>query len=149
MVSGFPAILGGSEYIIFKKALEEELKFEKVWNDELKDLVLKMIVRDPEERYDLNKIKEHKFFEGYDFENLKTWEEVSKESTNLEQFLEVMKTKLENTQLSSKEEIALTVQKAFDDEMTEEIEKDESLNSWKEFFCKRIAHLNKIEEFEY
>lgn len=79
MISGMAPFRAGSEYLIFQKILECDLKFPDGFNKTAKDLVQRLIQIDPGKRlgakdeHDLyESIRSHEFFDGINWENLRT-----------------------------------------------------------------------------
>lgn len=72
--SGNPPFTGGSEYLIFKKSLENlvYLPYE-IFNKVEQDLLLKMMDKDWASRIDMDGVVSHEYFKGVDFENLPTY----------------------------------------------------------------------------
>ena len=56
--------------VIYERILAGNLRFPEGFNEEAKDLILKAMTKQPEERPNINEIKNHSFFNGYDWELL-------------------------------------------------------------------------------
>lgn len=63
LICGFPPYLGG-EWTIFKAAEKGELKFYEFFQEDEKDLILKMTKFNYEERISISEIKSHQFFQN-------------------------------------------------------------------------------------
>ena len=79
MISGLPPFRGTTDYLIFQQVLEPKIEFPNGFNETAKDLVQKLLILDPRQRLgadDLNNIytsiRGHKFFEGIDWDTLRT-----------------------------------------------------------------------------
>lgn len=76
MISGLPPFRAGSEYLIFQKILKLDYVFPDGFVEDAKDFVEKLLIIDPTERLGTgddvryNSLREHKFFNGLDFNNL-------------------------------------------------------------------------------
>mmetsp|Transcript_29755 Transcript_29755/g.48043 ORF Transcript_29755/g.48043 Transcript_29755/m.48043 type:complete len:313 (-) Transcript_29755:447-1385(-) len=79
MLAARPPFRGGSEYLTFQKILNLEYSFPKNIPPKARDLIEKLLVLDPEQRFGsgangISAIKTHAFFEGIDFANLEKLE---------------------------------------------------------------------------
>lgn len=71
MKVGSPPFCGGSEFIVFKKNLEDEMFLcQELFSPSLKDLILKMNEKDIGQRYDIGQVMEHEYFGDIDWENM-------------------------------------------------------------------------------
>ena len=64
-VSGYQPFLGGSEYLIFQQSVEGELRFYDFFEDEVVDLIGKMMEKDWEARIGVDEVIRHPWFDLY------------------------------------------------------------------------------------
>ncbi len=77
MLVGKPPFRGQSEYLTFQNILKGEPKYPADMPADAKDLLQKLLVRDPESRIgarDMGELKAHTFFKGIDWASLPTTE---------------------------------------------------------------------------
>eukprot|EP00747_Dinoflagellata_sp_TGD_P028950 gnl/TRDRNA2_/TRDRNA2_133587_c0_seq1.p1 gnl/TRDRNA2_/TRDRNA2_133587_c0~~gnl/TRDRNA2_/TRDRNA2_133587_c0_seq1.p1 ORF type:complete len:219 (-),score=49.02 gnl/TRDRNA2_/TRDRNA2_133587_c0_seq1:49-705(-) len=70
---GCPPYHGGSEYLIYTQILEHELKIPPGLTDHARDLITRMMVKDPDQRLganDINELKAHAWWSDLKFEGL-------------------------------------------------------------------------------
>ncbi|EAR99605.1 Serine/Threonine kinase domain protein (macronuclear) [Tetrahymena thermophila SB210] len=92
--TGFPPFLGRSEYLIFLQSEKQDPIFqEELWQnqDDLKDLILKMMKKEMTERITIPEIKKHPYFKNIDWGNLPTYEESLQKFTKEERFFQNIK----------------------------------------------------------
>ncbi|XP_055601642.1 3-phosphoinositide-dependent protein kinase 1 isoform X1 [Uranotaenia lowii] len=77
MLTGVPPFQGPNDYLIFQKISKLELIFPEKFDEQAKDLVVKLLVLDPRNRLGFNdscpytSIRNHKFFEGFVFSKIR------------------------------------------------------------------------------
>lgn len=156
MVNGFPPFVGGSEYLIFQKSINEDPVFpEGVFTQETKDIILWILKRDPGERPSLNEIKNHPYLKGIDFCNLRDkFNDFEQSITPEEIYWQKIKKKVleENIVLMKKEELDKIMseirEKIEKEETFDEIEKQKALMKSKNLE-KQFAHFYKLYDYEY
>jgi 3-phosphoinositide dependent protein kinase-1 len=67
MLAGRPPFKGGSEYLTFEKILSLDYEFPAGFPPAARDLVERLLVRDPARRLTIEHIKNHQFFDGQPF----------------------------------------------------------------------------------
>lgn len=67
MLAGRPPFKGGSEYLTFEKILNLDYEFPPGFPPAARDLVERLLVRDPTRRLTIEHIKNHQFFDGQPF----------------------------------------------------------------------------------
>jgi 3-phosphoinositide dependent protein kinase-1 len=93
--TGHPPFLGGSEYLVFTKTLNEKaLYYDFIFDEESKGLIEIMIDKDVEKRTTLEDVKKHSFFADIDWNNIPSYEEFRKKMTKEELYLENIKHKV-------------------------------------------------------
>ena len=91
LISGTPPFYANDINTLYKNITGNKLIFHEYFSDELKDLLMKLLDKDPKKRLgvsDKNKIKEHEFFNGID------WSELEKK--NIKPPIDLVYIKLEN-----------------------------------------------------
>ena len=91
LISGTPPFYANDINTLYKNITGNKLIFHEYFSDELKDLLMKLLEKDPKKRLgvnDKNKIKEHEFFNGID------WIEL--ENKNIKPPIDLVYIKLEN-----------------------------------------------------
>ena len=157
LVNGFTPYMGGSEYLIFQKSINEQPIFpEEIIEDDLKELILLMLTKEAEKRPSLEEIKNHQFFKDVDFKNVRDkYEFYEAKITKEEEFWKDIKKKVldENIVLTKKEELAKIME-----EIREKIEKCELFESEEKKkkaevksknLEKQFAHFYKLWDYEY
>ena len=74
MISGMPPFFSNEIAVLFNKIKNCQLVLPKFFSEDLKDLLRKLLEKDPEKRFgvlDKNELKNHPFFKGIDWEKLK------------------------------------------------------------------------------
>lgn len=156
LINGFPPFIGGSDYLIFQKSINDDPIFpEGVFSEDLKQMILWILKKEPEKRPTLNDIKSHEFFKGVDFNNLRDQFKIYEEQISKEEiFWRDAKKKVfdENIVLMKREEldkIMIVIR--------EKIEKEELFNEEeKKVFLlksqnieKQLGHFYKLFDYEY
>ena len=91
LISGTPPFYANDINTLYQNIIGNKLIFHDYFSDELKDLLSKLLCRDPNKRfgiYDKAEIKRHKFFNGIDWEKL--------EKKEIKPPLNLVKIKIEN-----------------------------------------------------
>ncbi len=75
MITGLPPFYSRNRETMFEKIMKAELNFPPFMSDDAKDLLGRLLIRDPKQRLgsgdrDANELKEHAFFKDVDFEGL-------------------------------------------------------------------------------
>ncbi|KAJ1914722.1 serine/threonine protein kinase [Mycoemilia scoparia] len=70
LIAGRPPFKAPNEYLTFQKILKLDYSFPPGFNPQLRDLVEQILVLDPKRRIGLDKVKEHPFFAGINFNSL-------------------------------------------------------------------------------
>ena len=75
MITGLPPFYSRNRETMFEKIMKAELSFPPFMSDNAKDLLSRLLIRDPKERLgsgerDANELKEHPFFQEMDWEGL-------------------------------------------------------------------------------
>lgn len=73
MITGRPPFRGVTEFLTFKKVQECAIVYPENFPDDAKDLISKLLVKDPETRLGASRyddLKAHRFFKGIDFEKI-------------------------------------------------------------------------------
>ena len=157
LVNGFPPFLGGSDYLIFQKSINENPVFpEFIFDDEVKDLIERILKKEPEERPSLEEIKSHKFFSILDWPNLRdSYAKYEGIETKEETFWKNIRKKVlsENIVLMKKEELIKIMEYILDEiqksEVFEDSEKKEQANVKVKNLEKQFAHFYKLTDYEY
>ena len=68
MVTGDPPFYNEDEDLMYKNISENKLMFPEFFSDELKDILKKMLEKDPKKRIKIPEIKKHIFFEDLDWD---------------------------------------------------------------------------------
>ena len=155
LVSGFPPYLGGSDYLIFQKSINDDPIFpEEIFSEELKELILWMLRKDPEVRPTLAEVKNHKYFRDFDFNSVRNNYSLYEKFTKEEEFWRNIRKKVlsENIVLMKREELNKIMEF-----IKVEIHKTDMLNSDEkvkaEIKCKNLekqfAHFYKLGDYEY
>lgn len=85
---GTPPFVAGSEYLIFKKTLEQELLLPpELFSAELADLIHKMNKKEMSERLPLAEVMKHPYFIGIDWDNLPTYKDAINNLTPYEKIV--------------------------------------------------------------
>ena len=75
-VTGFPAYIGKSEYLIFTNVLEKPIiYFDGFFSELLKDLIENMTKKELKERLNLDKVMNHDYFADIDWGNIGSYED--------------------------------------------------------------------------
>ena len=77
MISGTPPFFSNEIAVLFNKIKNCQLVLHQYFSEDLKDLLIKLLDKDPDKRFGVNdkeEIKEHPFFKGIDWEKLKNKE---------------------------------------------------------------------------
>jgi len=157
LVNGFPPFLGGSEYLIFQKSINENPVFpEHVFNEEIKDLIERILKKEPEERPSLMEIKSHKFFDEFDWnavrDNYKYYDE---KMTKEEEFWKNIRKKVltENIVLLKREELDKIMEFILSEIQKNEVFGDSDAKKRAELKAKnlekQLAHFYKLNDYEY
>ena len=150
---GFPPFMGGSEYLIFKKALNEKpYYYDFVFHNHLdvKDLIELMLEKDPEKRISLNEVKKHKFFDGMNFNDIEIYSKYEGNLTDDERFVRDIKNEL--ITLEKKTDVDINI--IIDDAKTKlaiSKEKDLLVTMFKklDFMAKQARNYFNIEEYQH
>jgi serine/threonine protein kinase len=75
MITGLPPFYSRNRETMFEKIMKADLTFPQMMSDSAKDILSKLLVRDPKDRLgsgdrDAAELKEHPFFVGIDWEEL-------------------------------------------------------------------------------
>lgn len=88
LVTGFPAYMGGSEYLIFEKALNKPpVLVDFLFDETFKDLILSILKKDAAERLDIEQIMKHPFFKDWDFDAIPSYSFCKDNMTPVEKHL--------------------------------------------------------------
>lgn len=156
LVNGFPPYMGGSDYLIFQKSINEDPIFpEEIFPEILRDLILWMLKKVPEERPTLEMIKTHKFFENVDFSKIRNNYKLFEEKISPEEnfWKKIKGTVLsENIVLMKKEELTKIMEKILNeiqDNLIFEGEAKKKAESKCKNLEKQFAHFYKLYDYEY
>jgi serine/threonine protein kinase len=75
LIAGMPPFKAANEYLTFKKIVKLDYRFPPGFPSRLKDLVRRILVFDPRQRYDIPRIKAHLFYEGFDWNRKNLWKQ--------------------------------------------------------------------------
>ena len=70
MMSGYTPFYGNDLRTLYTNIVKKKLLFPEYFSDNAKDLLKKLLEKNPEKRIDLDDIKKHKFFKGIDWNEL-------------------------------------------------------------------------------
>lgn len=73
MLTGKPPFKGSTQHLTFEKVLEGNVKFSEDFHPDAKDIISKLLIKDPEKRLGANgykEIKKHPFFQGISWKTL-------------------------------------------------------------------------------
>ena len=70
MMSGYTPFYGNDLRTLYTNIIKKKLMFPEYFSDNAKDLLKKLLEKNPEKRIDLDDIKKHKFFKGIDWNEL-------------------------------------------------------------------------------
>ena len=70
MMSGYTPFYGDDLRTLYTNITQKKLMFPEYFSDKAKDLLKKLLEKNPEKRIDLDEIKKHKFFKGIDWNEL-------------------------------------------------------------------------------
>ena len=80
LITGKPPFFSQDQNVLYKKIVENKIVFQEFFSDELKDLLKKMLDKDPKKRIGINNdksdLKSHEFFKEIN------WEELGKKKIN-------------------------------------------------------------------
>ena len=80
LITGKPPFFSQDQNVLYKKIIQNKIVFQEFFSDELKDLLKKMLDKDPKKRIGINNdksdLKSHEFFKEIN------WEELSKKKIN-------------------------------------------------------------------
>ena len=101
MISGTPPFFANDVAVLFNKIKTCKIILHQYFSEDLKDLLRKMLEKDPEKRFgilDKKEIKKHPFFKGINWEKLKKKEimppcNLMKQKSDNDKFFNVKKTK--------------------------------------------------------
>ena len=101
MISGTPPFFANDITVLFNKIKNSKIVLHQYFSDDLKDLLRKMLEKDPDKRFgifDKKEIKKHRFFKGINWEKLKKKEmmppcDLMKQKRDNDKFFDVNKTK--------------------------------------------------------
>ncbi|CAI4038341.1 hypothetical protein SMKI_04G6850 [Saccharomyces mikatae IFO 1815] len=121
MLAGKPPFKAANEYLTFQKVMKIQYAFTAGFPQIVKDLVKKLLVRDPNDRLAIEQIKAHVFFDKINFEDGSVWDGDPPEIQSYKISAEAMKpppkvsendttSKLGNLQLSSRSHLDNTPQ---------------------------------------
>ena len=109
MISGTPPFFSNEIAVLFNKIKNCQLVLHQYFSEDLKDLLRKLLEKDPEKRfgiYDKEEIKEHPFFKGIEWEKLKN-KEINPPTNFIKQKNENEKT-IDDKKVKSKKNIKFT-----------------------------------------
>ena len=75
MLAGKPPFKAANEYLTFQKVMKIQYAFTAGFPQIVKDLVKKLLVRDPNDRLTIKQIKAHLFFHEVNFEDGSVWDD--------------------------------------------------------------------------
>lgn len=75
LIAGMPPFKAANEYLTFKKIVKLDYRFPPGFPARLKDLVRRVLVFDPRQRYTIPRIKAHPFYEGFDWNRKNLWKQ--------------------------------------------------------------------------
>jgi serine/threonine protein kinase len=138
--AGYPPFLGGSEYLIFTKTLNEKTYYyDFIFDEETIGLIELMIEKDVDKRITLEEVKKHSFFSDIDWEKLPSYEECKSKITKLELYLDKVKHKIMSIPEANPKILEVEIKKV-QDELIESTEYD--VNQ-KEVLLKRLQLMYK------
>eukprot|EP01091_Cochliopodium_minus_P008272 TRINITY_DN1845_c0_g1_i1.p1 TRINITY_DN1845_c0_g1~~TRINITY_DN1845_c0_g1_i1.p1 ORF type:complete len:449 (-),score=132.69 TRINITY_DN1845_c0_g1_i1:72-1418(-) len=69
-ICGRPAFRGVTDYVTMKKVMEVNFVYPENFPEIIKDLLDKILIADADQRWDLQQVKSHEFFQSIDFDSL-------------------------------------------------------------------------------
>ncbi|QID83796.1 serine/threonine protein kinase [Saccharomyces pastorianus] len=75
MVAGKPPFKASNEYLTFQKVMKVQYAFTAGFPQIIKDLVKKLLVKEPNDRLTIEQIKAHIFFQSVNFDNGSVWDD--------------------------------------------------------------------------